>query len=223
MRLLLQPAGYIPGASLARGPHPAAIGRKQVMRLLRAALLGTATLALALPALAQTAPGQGAGPAQAQRGPGPHGLAAVFDRADTNKDGKVTWDEAWNYVQQRFNAADTNHDGALSQEEMAAAWPGGRRRGNAEVPPERAAQHARMTGMMFRGLDANRDGRVTLDEIRPVAEARFRAFDANGDNVITRDELPQRPPHRGRPGQAGQAAPATPAAPAEGSGAATPR
>lgn len=192
------------------------------MRFLRTALLGTAALALALPALAQTAPGQGAGPAE--RGPGPRGPAAIFDQADTNKDGKVVWDEAWGYVQQRFNAADTNHDGALSQEEMAAAMPAGRRRANAEVPPERAAQHARMVGMMFRGLDANRDGKVTLDEIRPAAEARFRAFDANGDNAVTRDELPQRPQrHHGRRGQAGQAAPATPAAPAEGSGAATPR
>src|SRR5690349_21677365 len=100
MRLPLQPARYISGASLARRPQSSAIGRNQVMRLLRTTLLGTAALVLALPALAQNAPGQGAGPAH--HGPGPRGLATVFDQADTNKDGKVTWDEAWGYVQQRF-------------------------------------------------------------------------------------------------------------------------
>ena len=59
----------------------------------------------------------------------------------------------------------------------------------------------RMVGMMFRGLDANRDGVVTLEEIRPMAEARFRAFDANGDGAVTRDELPTPPaqPQRHRP------------------------
>ncbi len=50
---------------------------------------------------------------------------------------------------------------------------------------------------MFRALDANSDGRLTLDEVRPAAEARFRAADANGDGAVTREELPQRHAQRG--------------------------
>jgi Ca2+-binding EF-hand superfamily protein len=61
--------------------------------------------------------------------------------------------------------------------------------------------------MMFRALDANRDGKVTLEEIRPAAEARFRAFDANGDGAVARDELP-RPPRHHRHGQGQRPAPA---------------
>ena len=127
------------------------------MMTIRAALLGTALLAAA-PALAQPAPppgGPGAGP-RGERGPG-----AMFGLVDTNKDGKVTWEEGWAFVQQRFAAADPDKDGRLNQQEMEAARlrPGPGRPERAEGP-----QHARMVGMMFRGLDANRDGVVTLEE-----------------------------------------------------------
>ncbi len=50
---------------------------------------------------------------------------------------------------------------------------------------------------MFRALDANADGRLTPEEVRPAVEARFRAADANGDGAVTREEVPQRHAHRG--------------------------
>jgi hypothetical protein len=139
----------------------------------------------------------------------------------------VVWDEAWIFVQQRFTAADTNRDGGLTQQELQAMRPMGRRAGepgrqgaaaqgsDAQRPggPDRAGRQSQFAGMMFRALDANRDGKVTLEEIRPAAEARFRAFDANGDNAVSRDELPQGH-HRGRRGHAGPRGQAAPAAPA---------
>jgi Ca2+-binding EF-hand superfamily protein len=165
------------------------------MSALRTALLGTVLLAAAAaPALAQPA-APGPGP-RAGRGPG-----AMFSQVDANKDGRVTWDEAWAFIQERFNAADPDHDGSLTQQEMAAARLGPGRR--AEGPP--GPQRERFVGMMFRAVDANRDGVVTLDEIRPMAEARFRAFDANNDGAVTRDEIPapsrHRQHHRGPGGQ----------------------
>lgn len=172
-----------------------------------AAMLGAALLAAAaLPALAQPGPGPGAGPGGGARGP-----AAMFDQVDANRDGRVSWEEGWGFVQQRFAAADRDHDGALTQEEMQAAWPmGGHRRGaGRNGPAGEAGQQAASSrrsywqGAMFRALDANRDGRLTLEEVRPAAEARFRAFDANLDNVVSRDELPQ--PHRLHGGQGGGA------------------
>ena len=158
----------------------------------RMALLGTALLAAAAaPALAQPAPGPGGPGPRGDRGPG-----AMFNQMDTHKDGRVTWDEAWGTIQQRFAAADADRDGRLSQQEMEAARlrPGAARPEGAQGP-----DRARMVGMMFRALDANRDGGVTQDEIRPAAEARFRAFDANSDGAVTRDEIPNRPPHRRPP------------------------
>lgn len=188
------------------------------MKNFRLALLGTALLAsAALPAFAQ--PGPGAGP-----GAGPRGPAAMFDRIDADKDGRVAWQEGWSFVETRFAAADRDGDGALTVEEIEAARPfGGPRREGAEQRSERGHGHGhghghahrrgQHTGMMFRALDADRDGKVTLAELRPAVEARFRAFDVNGDNVVARDEMPTRP-HRGERGQGAPAAPAAPATPA---------
>ncbi len=169
------------------------------MRTIRSALLGTALVAVALPALAQSAP------------PPPRGPAGIFARIDANGDGRISQEEGWSFVQARFAEADRHKDNALALEEATSARllpPPAPLAGGPPPPPrEMGPLQARMVAMMFRGADANRDGRVTLDEIRPLAEARFRAFDANGDNGITLDELPIRPhrgpggggPHHGRP------------------------
>ena len=50
----------------------------------------------------------------------------------------------------------------------------------------------------FEEMDANKDGKVTLDEYKAAApkdapaekvEARFKKIDANGDGVITKEEM----------------------------------
>ncbi len=179
----------------------------------RSALLAAVTMAVAAPAvLAQPASPPPAGQQQG-RGPG-----ALFDTMDANKDGRVAWDEAWTFVQRRFAAADADRDGGLTRQEADALRParnGGRRAegGGTAAPatppsPEQQARRARFGDIMFRSLDANRDGRVTLDEVRPVIEARFRGLDANADNAVSRDELPQRrqgPRQGAGPAQGGQA------------------
>lgn len=193
------------------------------MRKTPLALFGAALIAAApLLAMAQPAPGPGAGPGG---GPGPRGArgpGAMFDQVDANRDGRVTWDETWIFIEGRFRAADRDGNGGLTQAEMQEAmqqaWAarraaaqqqgqtgpdGGPRRG----PPDAGE----MMGAMFRALDADRNGQVTLVEIRPAVEARFRALDANGDNVVERSELPQRH-HRG-PGRPGGPPPAAPANP----------
>lgn len=187
------------------------------MKPLRFALFGALAVAAALPAFAQPGPGGGpGGPGRGGRGP-----AAMFNQVDANHDSKVTWDEAWGFIQQRFAQADANRDGGLTLEEAQTLrfGPEGRgRRGQGRGGPpaatdaapgaaptdgreaRRAAwaeRHAQMTGMMFRAFDANRDGKVTLEEVQPFAQARFRSMDANGDNAVTLDEVPQ---HHGRHG-----------------------
>src|SRR4051812_39285727 len=136
------------------------------MRSFRLALLGTALLAsAALPALAQPAPGA-APPAAAASVPGPRGAAAMFDRIDANHDGRITWDEAWAFVQARFAEADRDHDGGVTLAEAEAFRPMGMgpRREGARSQDGRGSRHAQHVGMMFRMLDADRDGKVTLAE-----------------------------------------------------------
>jgi EF hand domain-containing protein len=171
------------------------------MRTIRPALLGMAVLAgAAVPALAQPAPP----PGPASPGPGPRGPAALFALVDANGDGRVTPEEASAYVQARFAAADRNGDGALVLEEAQtvrlAPAPDGAPR------PESGPMRARVAAAVFRAVDANRDGRVTPEEVRPAVDAHIRALDANGDNGVTLDELPQPRwgrhhghPHAGRP------------------------
>lgn len=43
--------------------------------------------------------------------------------------------------------------------------------------------------MNFEEIDANGDGKVTMEEIRAHAQARFDEVDANGDGSITPDEM----------------------------------
>ena len=171
----------------------------------RLALFGALLIAGA-PALAQPIPGAPPNAAPAAGGPSPgreHGPGGMLRLFDANGDGRVAWDEVWAGVQQRFATMDADRDGTVTMAEALAARPG--RRPDAPPPPAGAPprpDRAERIGMMFRGLDANQDGRVTLEEVRPAAEARFRALDANGDRVVTADELP-RHRHRGPGGPGG--------------------
>ena len=185
----------------------------------RSALLAAVALAATLPAAwAQQAsqPPAGANP-PAAAGQGGRGPGALFDEVDANKDGRATWDETWTFVQRRFNSADADHDGGLTRQEAEALRPANRRGGGAQggggagaTPPtaDQAARQSRFGDVVFRSIDANRDGRVTLDEVRPAIEARFRGLDADADNSVTRNELPQR--RQGPRQNGGQATPAAP-------------
>jgi Ca2+-binding EF-hand superfamily protein len=93
------------------------------------------------------------------------GGGRMFERLDTNNDGKVTLAEAQAGAQARFNALDKNKDGVITQDELGDGH------------------------FMMKHADANGDGKVTLAELQAQTQAWFSKLDANHDNVITKDEL----------------------------------
>ena len=48
-------------------------------------------------------------------------VKAIFDRLDTNRDGKITKDEAKGLIKEHFNQIDRNGDGVISYEELLQA------------------------------------------------------------------------------------------------------
>lgn len=98
--------------------------------------------------------------------------------ADTDRDRSVTHDEVWTWLRRRFDHADKDRSGTLEP---------------AEIAPHPQAQAG------FRAADADRNGKVTIEELRPLSEGWFRAHDANRNGKVTRNEVPKRPPPPPKP------------------------
>ena len=101
---------------------------------------------------------------------------ATFDRLDTNRDGSITRPEFEAHRaqrQQRVAGRDANGDGRPDVRRMHGGGMGA------------------LGGRMFDMADANRDGRVTLQEATGAALQHFDMADANRDGQITREERMQ--------------------------------
>jgi len=78
--------------------------------------------------------------------------------------------------------------------------------------------------ILFRSLDKNRDGKVTLQEYSVIwkksdkAERSFQHFDRNSDGVLTEEELTLMPDELERQLDAASPQPETPASPKTGKG-----
>ena len=142
------------------------------------------TLVLALGALL-VAPGS----ASAQRGMpgwspwgGPDSPGGMFGgnplEADADRDRAVTHDEVWTWLRRRFQTADRDRSGTLEP---------------TEIPGSPQAQAS------FRAADADRNGRVTIEELRPLSESWFRAQDADRNGKLTRREAPKQPKPKPKP------------------------
>jgi len=122
--------------------------------------------------------------AEAQRG-----RAMRYQGLDRNDDGRITRAE-WNGSDQSFRMHDWNGDGVLSGNEVL---PGARRqaRENRErdfEEPDGEYQFDNWTVAGFKGIDHNRDNRITADEWHFDRESFGRA-DHNRDGVISRSEF----------------------------------
>lgn len=157
------------------------------MKTVHALALFGFSLIMVAPALAQ--------PQQAGR----QGVTGrLFQQADADQNGRVSEAEALNFLSARFAEADVNNDGQLEQGEIAAVLAAHRPASARPGPAKASDSLPKRAEAMFRAADADRDGRLSLAEVRPVALALFRAADINGDGQLERGEL-QGPRHRERP------------------------
>ena len=143
-------------------------------------------------------------------------VAQMFAKLDADRDGFVTKAEVdagraaigaqvRERIRQRagakggmFAQLDTNKDGAISQSEFEAGRA--QRKEHAQGEHREGARREggmhrmamMMGGRMFEAADADRDGRVSLQEAQAGALRHFDTLDANRDGQITREERMQK-------------------------------
>lgn len=113
-------------------------------------------------------------------------LRLLIEKADADKDGKVTFEEMKalrpSITQEQFKTLDRNKDGVLTKEDAPAA-PRTMKEGSKEPNP--------MAGFIERA-DKDKDGKASYDEVKAVAPEMtpdlFSKLDKNGDGFLTVDE-----------------------------------
>jgi len=129
------------------------------------------------------------GPGGRHGGPGfgGFGLLRFCGNADTSRDGTVTRGE--------FDA--------VTAKEFAAATNGAPAMTLAQFTQEEANRFRDMNSKMFKRLDKDGDGKLSLAEFAAPPEKMFDRLDRNHDGVITADEMKPRFGGRDRGGWGG--------------------
>ncbi len=119
-------------------------------------------------------------------------IDALLRRLDTNKDGKISRDEAAGRpLAKAFDSLDKNKDGYLDRTELAA-WVQriGAGANKADKGQPGAGPAARNALPDFDALDKNADGRLTREELKGTTWAElFDKIDTNKDGKIDRKEF----------------------------------
>lgn len=116
-------------------------------------------------------------PASAQMGRfGDGDRTAWFDKADVNRDGRVTRAEFDAFRMAQFGQLDRNGDGVVSPADFPRL---------AKIRPDAYAQ---LTGMLDQA-DSNGDGAVSRDEMRTAPPRLFQIADTDQNNEVTRAEF----------------------------------
>lgn len=101
----------------------------------------------------------------------------IWNKLDTNQDGKVTRDELKADVSTLFAKVDANKDGKVTQDEASQFFAAKR--------DEMKAKHAER----LKAADTNKDGKWSKEELSEMSERRFGKLDQNSDGAVTQAEL----------------------------------
>jgi len=93
----------------------------------------------------------------------------AFQKADKNKDGKITRQEYTHATSKAFDALDKNSDGVLTKEEIQS---------NDKIDADK----------LISETDANRDGKILKQEYQKAAQQRFHSMDKNKSGHIDYNE-----------------------------------
>jgi Ca2+-binding EF-hand superfamily protein len=108
-----------------------------------------------------------------------------FARLDADSDGKMTVNEWKPKAEKRFLRLDDDHDGTVTTAEIDAWLKRGIDR--------------RKERMLSR-LDQNKDGNVTREEVDAYIDALFNGADSDKDGGVTLAEIRENAPRRGKQG-----------------------
>jgi Ca2+-binding EF-hand superfamily protein len=134
-------------------------------------------------------------------------------RFDKNKDGLISKDELPPFLAAAFDRADANGDGKLDQKEVAELLQILRKRfGQPATPSAKPAdpEVERLVNNFLARMDTDKDGKISRAEARNRLAANFDLLDTNKDGFLDRDEL-RRAAERFRAGNVAVAGPNRPA------------
>jgi len=95
----------------------------------------------------------------------------------------LTKDEFDSRARERFGRLDKNGDNVIDAAEIEAMI-------NDRMSRRQGRQAGQMGGRMMRAFDGNRDGKVSLDEVRAEFARRFAEADLNSDGKVDDADLP---------------------------------
>lgn len=152
-----------------------------------------------------------AAPAFAAKGEGKHHgrHAAMIERLDADKDGKISLEEFKSNASAAFKAFDANGDGQVTKDEIKArhaAFKEARKaiRDAADADKDKAREALRAggpymlpgAGKMFDRADTDKNGTLSEAEVQAAAEKIFARRDTNKDGVL--DTADARPDRKGK-------------------------
>ncbi len=100
-------------------------------------------------------------------------VAKVFEKQDTNNDGKISLNEFLIFREAHFNRLDKNNDGSLTWLEVSA----GRKRFDRKLLEN------------FDLIDSNQDKTLSKEEFLAAARRKFLQMDENRDGTLSENEL----------------------------------
>lgn len=134
-------------------------------------VLGTGAILLAVGIIGQAVTAQASEGGWGRGGHGgPHGMMRMFDRFDTDEDGKVTRAEIEALIGGRIATFDKDGTAGLSKEEFTLLL--------AEMMRDRIDRH-------FSRLDDNDDGVIDAKELEKPATRLIRWVDEDGDGAVS--------------------------------------